>query len=153
MFAAADRRFGIANRFIASTRIGLLDGISLSSPALASRQIWIKKLRTSNTMRKLLIVTAVLGVALVCTLRPGRAQDKPMPKYEYAIVKWDGPDRLYYNLPDKFEMVHITKSGVKIPGEAQEEEYCLAYAANKMASDGWEPVNLDSRRLVFRRAK
>jgi hypothetical protein len=83
------------------------------------------------------------------------AQDKKeASKYEYAIVKWDGPDRLYYNLPDKFEMVHITKGGgVRIPNEAQEEEWCLAYAANKMAADGWEPVNLDSRRLVFRRAK
>jgi hypothetical protein len=67
-------------------------------------------------------------------------------------VKSDGPDRLFYNLPDKFEMVHIAKSA-KIPTEAQQEEWCLAYAANKMAVDGWEPVNLDSRRIVFRRAK
>ena len=97
----------------------------------------------------------MLAAALLCNIRLVTAQNKrESSKYEYAIVKWDGPDRLYYNLPDKFEMVHITKSGgIRIPNEAQEEEWCLAYAANKMAEAGWEPVNLDSRRLVFRRAK
>lgn len=86
----------------------------------------------------------------------GVAQDKPARsavKYEYAVVKWDGPDRLYYNLPSKFELVHIENEGVKIPRDAQNEEFCLAYAANKMAADDWEPVNLDSRRIVFRRVK
>jgi len=92
-------------------------------------------------------------VAFVC-IRRGSAQSSSSPtKYEYAIVKWDGPDRLFFNLPDKFEMAHISKSGTKIPGDAQEEEWCLAYAANKMAADGWEPVNLDSLRIVFRRTK
>jgi len=97
----------------------------------------------------------MLAAALLCNIRLVTAQNKrESSKFEYAIVKWDGPDRLYYNLPDKFEMVHITKSGgIRIPNEAQEEEWCLAYAANKMAEAGWEPVNLDSRRLVFRRAK
>lgn len=74
--------------------------------------------------------------------------------YEYAIVKWDGPDRLYYNLPDKFELVHLTKDRkVAIPKEAREEEFCLAYAANDLAKDGWEPINLNSRRILFRRVK
>jgi hypothetical protein len=105
-------------------------------------------------MKKLLFVSAILVAALLCNLRLVTAQNNQQTaKYEYAVVKWDGPDRLFYNLPDKFEMVHITKTGVKIPNEAQEEEWCLAYAANKMAATGWEPVNLDSRRIVFRRAK
>ena len=105
-------------------------------------------------MKKLIVVAALLGAALLWNIGRGAAQNSGTPaKYEYAIVKWDGPDRLFYNLPDRFEMTHITKTGVKIPGEAQEEEWCLAYAANKMAADGWEPVNLDSRRLVFRRAR
>ena len=104
-------------------------------------------------MKKLLFISAILAATLLCNLRLVTAQSKPEPsKYEYAIVKWDGPDRLYYNLPDKFEMVHITKF-VGIPNEAQQEEWCLAYACNKMAAEGWEPVNLDSRRIVFRRAK
>jgi hypothetical protein len=104
-------------------------------------------------MKQFLFILAILAVALLCSIRLVTAQNKPdAAKYEYAIVKWDGPDRLYYNLPDKFEMVHISKY-VGIPNEAQQEEWCLAYAANKMAAEGWEPVNLDSRRLVFRRAK
>ncbi|HZR18853.1 MAG TPA: hypothetical protein VFE51_16315 [Verrucomicrobiae bacterium] len=105
-------------------------------------------------MKKLIILAALLGAILLCNIWRGAAQNSgAAAKYEYAIVKWDGPDRLFFNLPDRFEMTHITKSGVKIPGDAQEEEWCLAYAANKMAAEGWEPVNLDSRRLVFRRAK
>src|SRR5712664_1079818 len=114
------------------------------------------KLRTmkGTTMKKILVIAASLIAAFAFITHHSSAQDKNVaPKYEYATVKWDGPDRLYYNLPDKFEMVHITKSGTKIPSEAQEEEWCLAYAANKMAGEGWEPINLDSRRILFRRAK
>ncbi len=96
------------------------------------------------------IVITVIG--LLVSQQKLAAQDKASaPKYEYAIVKWDGPDRLYYNLPDKFELVHLSQSGVAIPKEAQNEEFCLAYAANKMARDGWETVTLDSRRIVVRR--
>jgi hypothetical protein len=82
-----------------------------------------------------------------------RAQEKPAAaaKYEYAILKWDGPDRLYYNLPDKFEMIHLEKQGQKIPRDAQGEEWCLTAGCNLMAKDGWEPVTLDSRRLLMRR--
>jgi hypothetical protein len=66
-------------------------------------------------MKKILIVAALLAVVLTFTVLRGTAQDKAAAgKYEYAIVKWDGPDRLFYNLPDKFEMVHIAKMGVKI---------------------------------------
>ena len=104
-------------------------------------------------MKKLLIIVPLLVAALIWTTHRGTAQDKPAPKYEYAILKWDGPDRLFYNLPDKFETVHIGKSGTKIPGDAQEEEWCLTYGVNKMAQDGWEPVNLNSRRILLRRAK
>lgn len=103
-------------------------------------------------MKRALLLASVVVVILAGMNFVG-AQNQTAAAYEYAIVKWDGPDRLYYNLPDKFELVHITKEGVNIPKEAQEEEFCLAYAANKMAKDGWEPVNLDSRRIVFRRAK
>jgi hypothetical protein len=106
--------------------------------------------------KSLTILTLVAGV-LVWNAFRGTAQDKAVAhmsqRYEYAIVKWDGPDRLFYNMPSKFEWVHIEKDGLSIPREAQNEEFCLAYAANKMAVDGWEPVNLDSRRMVFRRAK
>ena len=106
-------------------------------------------------MKKPLLFTALIAAAIIWNTHPGSAQDKHQPvlsAYEYAIVKWDGPDRLYYNLPDKFEVVHL-RNGVSFPHEAQEEEWCLAYAANKMAKEGWETVTLDSRRIVLRRAK
>jgi hypothetical protein len=101
-------------------------------------------------MKKILciILLALVGCFVMPTF--SSAQDKPV-KYEYAVVKWDGPDRLYYNLPNKFELVHLEKQGIMIPKDADNEQYCLAVAANIMAKDGWEPINLDSRRILFRR--
>ncbi len=105
-------------------------------------------------MKKLVIPAALLAAVLVWNTYRSSAQDrKAAPAYEYATVKWDGPDRLFYNLPNKFELVHLRKAGVEIPRDTQEEEWCLMYASNQMAKDGWEPVNLDSRRILFRRAK
>lgn len=106
-----------------------------------------------TTIKPLVVLAAVLIAALAWNAYRSSAQDRKVAAFEYATVKWDGPDRLFYNLPDKFELVHLRKAGVAIPSETQEEEWCLMFAANKMAKDGWEPVNLDSRRILFRRPK
>lgn len=104
-------------------------------------------------MKKLIIAIGIIAVvACLGTTMLVRAQDRPSAKYEYAIVKWDGPDRLYYNLPNKFELVHMEKAGVRLEREAQPEEFFLAVACNRMAQEGWEPINLNSRRVLFRRA-
>ena len=102
---------------------------------------------------KMLFLIWVSLTVLIFPLPVAIAEDLPAQKYEYAVVKWDGPDRLYFNLPDKFELVYLGKAGVTIPRDAQAEEFCLAYAANKMAKDNWYVVALDSRRMVFRRVK
>jgi hypothetical protein len=101
-----------------------------------------------------LSLSLFIAILCLCVLPSGHTQEKSAAgKYEYAVVKWDGPDRLYYNLPDKFELVFLSKVGVQVPRGAQPEEWCLNYAANVMAKDGWEAVNLNSRRILFRRAK
>jgi hypothetical protein len=46
----------------------------------------------------------------------------------------------------------LEQDGVKIPKEADNKQYCLSIAANRMAKDGWEPINLDSRRILFPRS-
>jgi hypothetical protein len=108
----------------------------------------------ATLMKKLLIISAAVIVALGWNGVRTNAQDRrSVPAYEYATVKWDGPDRLFFNLPNSFELVHLRKNGVEIPRDTQEEEWCLMFASNKMAKDGWEPVGLDSRRILFRRAK
>ena len=104
-------------------------------------------------MKKLPILLAALLFLFWSPFPAGTAENVSAQRYEYAVVKWDGPDRLYYNLPTGFELVHLTKKGVVIPKEAQAEEFCLAYAANEMAKTNWELVTLDSRRIVLRRAK
>jgi len=89
----------------------------------------------------LLAIAACFGTALLL-----RAQDKPVAKYEYAIVKWE-EDRsvLNYYLPGK-------KGELIRPEGIVYEEQGLAYASNQLAKDGWEPVNLNSSRVLFRRA-
>lgn len=70
--------------------------------------------------------------------------------YEYAMIKWDGPDRLGVIYPDRAELVRVFKI-VKPPPDITEEEFCLTWGANKLAKEGWEPINLNSRRILFRR--
>lgn len=102
-------------------------------------------------MKKIICIALFALMAGLATPASSLAQNK-VAKYEYAVVKWDGPDRLYINLPDNgFKLVHLEKEGVTIPKEADNEQFCLAVAANRMAKDGWEPINLDSRRILFRR--
>lgn len=68
-------------------------------------------------MKKLLYLAIIIGLASVALTSSLTAESKTQA-YEYAIVKWDGPDRLFYNLPSKFEMVHLEQTGTKIPKEA-----------------------------------
>ena len=103
-------------------------------------------------MKKIVCLAVLLAVGAVLLIGAGNPANTS-GTYEYAIVKWDGPDRLFYNLPGKFNWVHLEKEGVEIPKEAQAEEFCLAVAANQMAKEGWEPIEFDSRRILFRRAK
>jgi hypothetical protein len=104
-------------------------------------------------MKKIICIALLALGACVAMPTPSLADETIGHQvYEYAVVKWDGPDRLYYNLPnDQFKLVYLTKEGVTIPKEADNEQFCLAVAANRMAKEGWEAVNLDSRRILFRR--
>jgi hypothetical protein len=115
-----------------------------SGKSIAEQQTFIERL-----MKKIVSVAVVALIAIITLTAAVPAEQGQ--KYEYAIVKWDGPDRLYYNLPGKFELVYLSKTGVQVPKEAQAEEFCLSVAANIMAKEGWEPMDLDSRRLLFRR--
>ena len=102
-------------------------------------------------MKKIICIALLALVGCFVMPSYSMAQAKK-PLYEYAMVKWDGPDRLYINLPnDGFKLVYLTKEGVTFPKEADNEQFCLAVAANRMAKEGWEPINLDSRRILFRR--
>jgi hypothetical protein len=102
-------------------------------------------------MKKLLFLVVLAFLLLLPPSHTTAADSSSGTKWEYAIVKWDGPDKLYYNLPDKFELVLLGKTGVTVPKEAQPEEWCLNYAANKLAKDGWETLTLNSRRILLRR--
>jgi hypothetical protein len=102
-------------------------------------------------MKWLAIGMTALAVWLGASLL-GSAQDKSAAqRYEFAVIKWDGNDKVCVNLPGKSEIWHVFElSSTRTPREMQDEEFCLAWSANRLAKDGWEVVNLDSRRLVLR---
>jgi hypothetical protein len=96
----------------------------------------------------IIAVVVWLGASLLST-----AQVKaPAMHREYAVIKWDGSDKVCVNLPGKSEIMHVYElSGSRTPKDMQEEEFCLAWMANKLAKERWEVVAFDSRRLVFSR--
>jgi len=100
---------------------------------------------------KRIIATILLMSVLAGGVAPVFAQDGAVAqKFEYAMVKWDGPDRIQYILPDKFEMVHLGEKH-PLPKGAQGEEFYLTRATNELAKQGWEAVNINSRRILLRR--
>ena len=105
--------------------------------------------------KPLIILTIIAALALAGNSLIVRAQSRSASaKFEYTIVRWEDPDRLYYNYPDgRFELVYLVKTGQRIPEGASAQEYCLAQACNFLAKTGWEPLNLDSQRIVFRRSR
>ena len=90
--------------------------------------------------------TLTIMLALAVALISARAEN-----YEYAMIKWDGPDKLAIIYPDRAELVRVFKH-TRLADEITPEEFCLTWGANKLGKEGWEPVNLNSRRILFRRA-
>ena len=107
-------------------------------------------------MKKITLLT--IGItALVVWLATSflvTAQEKASaPHSEYAMIKWDGTDKVCVNLPGKPEIWHVYDlAGARTPKDMQEEEFCLAWTANKLASTGWEVAGFDSRRILLRRS-
>jgi hypothetical protein len=102
--------------------------------------------------KKLMMFFSLVVLTLANTTQLSNAQEKPAAqKFEYAMIKWDGPDKVQYILPDKVEFVRLAEKH-PLPKNAQDEEFYLTMAANELAKQGWEAVNLNSRRILFRRS-
>jgi hypothetical protein len=101
--------------------------------------------------KKLMLFVLLAGLTLTGVTPLSNAQEKPAAqKFEYGMVKWDGPDKIQYILPDKFELARLAGK-YPLPKDAQAEEFYLTAAANELAKQGWEAVNLNSRRILLRR--
>lgn len=101
-----------------------------------------------------MLIVAVCLTVWFCLAGPGKAQDKPATtaRYEYGMIKWDGPDKLQFLTPQKTEFLRAFKSGVQVPADMHDEEVCVLWAVNRMAKDGWEVVTLHATRVMMRRA-
>ena len=98
----------------------------------------------------LLVGFIVFGLGVALLVQAQEQTHTAAVRYECAMIKWDGPDRLAIIYPDRAEAVRVFKS-TRLPADVSEEEFCLTWGANKLAKEGWEPVNLNSRRMLFRR--
>ena len=103
-------------------------------------------------MKKSLAMFALMAVFVLFNgAKLATAQEKATTqRFEYAMIKWDGPDRIQYMLPDRFELARLGEKH-PLPRNAQPEEFYLTIAANELAKQGWEALNIDSRRILFRR--
>ncbi len=93
------------------------------------------------------VAFACLGAVWLIKAQPTQTA---VARFECAMIKWDGPDKLAIIYPDRAEVVRVFKSA-KLSADVSEEEFCLTWGANKLVKEGWEPVNLNSRRILFRR--
>jgi hypothetical protein len=103
-------------------------------------------------IRNPLVVAGLLAIAVAFGTSYAQSQDRPATqKYEVAVIKFDGPDRIAYILPGGTEKVRIFDE-FELPKGVHDEAFCLSMAANKLAKDGWEPVGIDGTRILMKRA-
>ncbi len=97
------------------------------------------------------LILLATGAAVLFTTPSTKAQPANAQRYECAILKWDGTDRVQVMTPPKSEVVRVFKEGGQKLLDIPEEEYCLTWAANKLAQEGWMLVNLNNRRILMHR--
>ncbi len=102
--------------------------------------------------QKLLVTLALATIIVLGVVFLARAQTAGVAqRYEVAMIKWDGPDKIQLITPQKCEYIRVFKTGVQLPNDIHDEEFCVNWAANKLAQEGWEPVSLNATRILMRR--
>ncbi|MBE7503370.1 MAG: hypothetical protein HS113_24395 [Verrucomicrobiales bacterium] len=100
-----------------------------------------------------LLISGLAGLAILLGASQYlRAQPRTVShRYEAAMIKWDGSDRVQVMTPAKSEVIYVYKTGGQRVTEIPDEEYCLTWVANKLLQEGWELVNLNNRRVLLHR--
>ena len=113
--------------------------------------MFVQQLIQFNIMKKIAITYIAAGILLIAGI--ALAQDKPVTAqtYEYGMIKWDGPDKVQIITPEKTEYIRVFKSGVTLPDNIHDEEFCDMWAMNRVAKDGWESVMVHATRILIRR--
>lgn len=97
-------------------------------------------------------VVCALAFFVVVGLFVARAQSADVaPRFEVALATWIGEDEVSVISGGETRTWHPIREGAQTPTGAPIRESCLAWSANRLAMEGWEPVNLDSDRILFRR--
>ncbi len=105
-------------------------------------------------MKNKSIILFSIGALILCLTGSMllHAQDKTSrQQYEYALIKWDGPDKIQVFYPDKFDYYRVFEKGNVLPKNAHDEEFCVNLAINTLAKDGWEAIQLHATRVLLRR--
>ena len=102
---------------------------------------------------QILLISGLAGLAMLLgTSQYLRAQPRAASqRYEAAMIKWDGSDRVQVMTPAKSEVIYVYKTGGQRVTDIPDEEYCLTWVANRLLQDGWQLVNLNNRRVLLHR--
>ena len=103
--------------------------------------------------RQNLIISSLAGLAILLGASQylGAQPQAVGHRYEAAMIKWDGSDRVQVMTPAKSEVIYVYKTGGQRVTDIPDEEYCLTWVANKLLQDGWQLVNLNNRRVLLHR--
>lgn len=102
-------------------------------------------------MKKILFSLLAVALVIGAAIAQDSAKSVTKQNYEYGMIKWDGPDKIQIITPETNEFVRVFRTGVQLPEHIHDEEFCDVWAMNRVAKDGWEPVNLHSTRIMIRR--
>jgi hypothetical protein len=74
------------------------------------------------------------------------------PKYEYATLRWDGPQNTHVIYPSgNVEVLGRQLVGIRKPDRADERAFYMNLAANALGREGYELVAMTPDDYMFRR--
>jgi hypothetical protein len=105
-------------------------------------------------MKKLLlafiIIAALAGIYFTRTSDAQERSYATIPTYEYGIIRYDTPDKIQFVLPTGVQSVRAFTSGLNASDYNQEAS--MVWALNHVSKDGWQPVTLETTRVLIRRS-
>lgn len=105
-------------------------------------------------MKNLWWLALTAGVAAVCLWAAATdpAPSLASPRYEYATLRWDGPENTHVIHPSgKVERLGRQLMGIRKPEPADERAFYMNLAANALGREGYELVALTPDDYLFRR--
>lgn len=101
------------------------------------------------------VLWALIAVLVLSglVLRPQAADPQPVPAYEYATLRWDGPENTHVIRPDgSVQSVGPQLRELRVPSRTDARAFYMTTVLNALAREGYELVaTVQSDAMVLRR--